>query len=159
MAHALGFGTMFEDNNLVDGTGNNYIGANALDAFNDAYSVSVSSILLENGGGHWNECWVAGLGGAACSPEDGSPTTGLYNDPELMTPYAVDYAATLSPATIAAFRDLGYETISPFAQVSMPVAANITAPVPSAVPLPATGLLLLGALGFIPAMRRKSKRA
>ncbi|QCO55980.1 hypothetical protein EOK75_09645 [Pseudorhodobacter turbinis] len=158
VAHALGFGTQFEFNDLVDATGNNYIGENALAVFNAVNGTSVSSILLENGGGHWNECWVAGLDGAACLPEDGTPALGLFNDPELMTPFAVDIPATLSPTTIAAFRDLGYETIDPYAAVSIPLAANIGT-TPSPVPLPASGLLLLGALGFVPALRRKSKRA
>ncbi|WP_157056531.1 leishmanolysin-related zinc metalloendopeptidase [Pseudorhodobacter aquimaris] len=158
VAHAVGFGTMFADNDLTDASGNNYIGANALAAFNTTNGTSLSSILLENGGGHWNECWIAGLDGAACSPEDGSPISGLYNDPELMTPYAVDDPATVSAATIAAFQDLGYLTIDPFTAVSIPLAADIGT-TPSPVPLPASGLLLLGALGFVPALRRKSKRA
>ncbi len=152
IAHALGFGTQFSFNGLVDASGNNYIGAEALAAFNTTNGTSVTSILLENGGGHWNECWIEGLS-TSCAPEDGSPTIGLFNDPELMTPFAVDYPATISAATIAAFRDLGYETIDPFTTISLPVAANITADVPE----PGTVMLMLaGLLGLCASGRRRS---
>jgi hypothetical protein len=141
IAHALGFGTQFSFNGLVDASGNNYIGTQAVAAFNATNGTSVTSILLEDGGGHWNECWVEGLT-APCAPEDGSSSSGLFNDPELMTPFAVDYPATISAATIAAFSDLGYETIDPFTNISLPIAANI----PAEVPEPGTGLLMFAAL-------------
>ncbi len=156
IAHALGFGTQFSFNNLIDVNGN-YIGANAVDAFNVEYGTSETSIALQDGGGHWDECWIKGLFGP-CSPEDGSVNIGLFNDVELMTPFAVDVPATISPATIAAFSDLGYLTINPFTDVSLPLAADIQYNV--AVPAPATGSLLFAAmLGMYISIRRRSNSA
>ena len=143
VAHALGFGTLFEANGLVDpNDGDLYTGANALNAFNDVNDVSFSSILLEAGGGHWNECWVKEITDEFCDPD-------FFNDPELMTPFAVDFKASLSAATIAAFRDLGYTTIDPRSGLGLP-------DVPAAIPLPAGSILLLsGLFGLGAAARRK----
>jgi hypothetical protein len=156
IAHALGFGTQFSFNGLLD-VDDNYIGAQALAAFNTTNSTSETFISMEIGGGHWNECWVKGLF-EACSPEDGmSPDPDLFNDTELMTPFAVDVPATFSAATIAAFRDLGYLTIDPFTQgIAVPLAANIPANVP--VPSPALGSLILASmLGlYVSGRRRRS---
>lgn len=151
MGHALGFGTMFTDNNLIDVDGN-YIGTNALIAFNGAYGAAVTSILMEeNIGGHWNECWVNSLIDPNCDPE--TATGGSFNDTELMTPFAVDVPATISPATIGAFRDLGYVTIDPFTQdLVLPLAADIQATVPE----PTTTSLFLAALfGLFASSRRR----
>ena len=149
MGHALGFGTMFESNNLVDSTGNNYIGTLALAEYNKLNNTNVSSIVLENGGGHWAECWVEGVVNPPCDE-----TT--FNDPESMTPFAVDTPATFSPATIAAFQDMGYITADPETGFVIPLASSIGGGV-SAVPLPASSLLLIGGLGGLVMARKKRK--
>ncbi|KAA3653476.1 MAG: PEP-CTERM sorting domain-containing protein [Proteobacteria bacterium] len=134
MAHALGFGTLFSDNGVL--SGNNYIGAQAVAAFNQEFGQNVSSILLEDGGGHWSECWRAQVNGDPnCVADQSQPNA--TNDLELMTPYAVANA-TFSNTTLAAFRDIGYTTVSP-------------------VPEPETWLMMLtGLAGLGVAKRRRS---
>lgn len=164
MAHALGFGTLFEENGLLDTVNLGpddaflyYTGTNALDAFNAAYvdpsATPVTSILLQAYAGHWDECWVLGLTDSTCVAE--SADVSGYNDLELMTAFAVDVKASFSPATIGAFRDLGYTTIDPFDGQDLPDLPGLAEI--SAVPLPAGGLLLLSGLGGMIAMRRKRK--
>lgn len=132
MAHALGFGTLFEDNGVA--SGRDYTGAEAVAAFNQQFGQNVTKILLDPAEGHWSECWRA-VNDPSCIEDQA--VDGATNDLELMTPEAVA-AATFSDATLAAFRDIGYTT----------VAIN-------AVPEPATGLLLLGALAGLGFTSRK----
>lgn len=156
VGHALGFGTQFDFNGLLDASGDNYIGANGLSVYNALYGTSMTSIMLEAGGGHWNECWVQILTDPSCAAADGSGTPGLFNDTELMTPYAVDIPATISPVTIAAFQDLGYLTIDPYTSLTLPLASDVGT---SPVPLPAGGLLLGSAIGLGALARRKRRAA
>lgn len=136
MGHALGFGQLFEDNNLMSGT-NQYIGAEALAAYNNEFGQNATSILLEEGGGHWSECWRAqALGVSPCSGDPNSPD--YYNDVELMTPYA-EPNAVMSNVTLAAFRDMGYTTVS-------------------AVPEPGTWAMMLSGLAMFGALRRRKDR-
>lgn len=157
IGHALGFGTLFDDNNLtlVNG-GRDYTGANALSAFNIENGTSVTSILLGPNTGHWDECYVQGILNPPCVAQDGM--NGEFNDTELMTPFAVDVPATVSATTIGAFRDLGYLTADPFAGFSIPLAANIVPLPPVTVSSPATVLLFsFGLFGVASTLRRKTK--
>jgi hypothetical protein len=140
--HTLGFGNLFETNGLV--VGDQYIGENAVSAFNLDFERSVTSILTDEEGEHWSECWR----------RDADCTSPPVFDRELMTPQAT-LSATLSPATIAAFRDLGYTTINPFTRLAVPDAASVDAFLVAAVPLPAGSVLLLGGLGLLAGIRRR----
>ncbi len=142
--HALGFGTLFEVNDLADGP--TYVGANAVAAFNEAYGRNVPSILMDKQGEHWSECWRQWTD---CDPAQ-------LRDSELMTPEATP-SATLSPVTIAAFRDLGYITVDPFAAPALPDAVSVEAPA-ATVPLPASGFLLIAGLGLA-AIQGRTRRA
>ncbi|MCZ4305670.1 PEP-CTERM sorting domain-containing protein [Zoogloeaceae bacterium G21618-S1] len=134
MAHALGFGTLFTDNGVA--TGNQYTGALAVAAFNQEFGQNASSILLENGGGHWSECWRAQANGNQnCIDDQNDPNA--TNDLELMTPYAVANA-TFSNTTLAAFQDIGYATVSP-------------------VPEPETWLMMLTGLAGLGAVSRRRR--
>lgn len=138
IAHVMGFGTLWRQNGLL-GSGQTYVGEQAIAAFNTDNGVEVSDLRLDEVRAHWSECYLLALTDPGCDPNSAS-------DRELMTPY-FDGGSTLSAATIAAFRDLGYTTIDPFSGVGLP-------PVPApAVPLPAGGLLMVSALAVLPAGR------
>ena len=98
IAHIHGFGTMFSYKDLV--TGNEYnTDTAAYAAYKAAYPNTTTPLLLEDGGGpgtaggHWEE------------------TTGQIPANEIMTGYLNDGLNFLSITTVAAFQELGYETI------------------------------------------------
>lgn len=156
ISHTLGFGTTFGFNGLVGTTPDRYVGRSAVAAFNATNGTALSALTLDARSGHWSECWVLGANGGACAAQDGSGRRGLHNDTEVLTPFITNDTATIAPATIAAFRDLGYLTIDPFSGITLPQVPPMTvAQAPSPVPLPAGGLLLLTALGGAAALRRR----
>lgn len=151
IGHTLGLlGGIYNFNNLLDGD-NNYIGPEALAAFNARNGSSETSILMEQSAaglpGHWDECFERSVAGLNCSSTPGSAD--FFNDPELMTPFI---AATpyLSEVTVAALRDIGYTTLIQ-QQYNLPLASEV---MPQPVPLPAGGLLLLGGMVGLRALRR-----
>ncbi|MGK7946510.1 MAG: leishmanolysin-related zinc metalloendopeptidase, partial [Microcystaceae cyanobacterium] len=99
MGHVLGFGTVWEQNGLVidELTGPQYIGDNALQAYNDIFGINASSVPLANTGGpgtygsHWNES--------------------LF-DNELMTGYLNYGDNPMSYITVASLQDIGYEVVA-----------------------------------------------
>lgn len=150
IGHSLGFiGGVFNFNNLLDGDGN-YVGDEGLAAFNDKNGTSVTSILLQEGSGHWDECYERSLQGLACSNQPG--TANFFNDEELMTPF-ISNPVYLSEVTVAAMRDIGYIT-SNQTDFIIPLASEV--PDLQPVPLPAGLPLLIGALAGIGVMRRRA---
>lgn len=147
IAHALGFGPLFSFNGLVDQYTNTYFGGEAVAAFNRTHGSALAGIPLAANGAHWSECWSAAATGAECGPGAGG-----FDDPEIMTPVLKNGIATLAPATIAAFADLGFLTVDPFSNPALPSANVATV---SSVPLPAGGFLLLTGLGGVAALRRR----
>ncbi|CAD5374221.1 Leishmanolysin zinc metalloendopeptidase [Rubrivivax sp. A210] len=108
MAHTIGFGTVWDLNNVyVDGSGQ-YTGAHALAAYRVEYNQPGATFVpVELGGSpgtansHWNEV------------DNGTGNTGLI-DPqgrdmrrELMTGW-LNTPAYLSATTLASFQDIGY---------------------------------------------------
>lgn len=155
ISHTLGFGTLFGHNGLVGATPNRYVGRAAVAAFNATHGTSVTSLALDSSNGHWSECWVRSAKGLACTPESGR---GGHNDSDVLTPFIAPGTATIAPATIAAFRDLGYLTIAPSSGIALPTATPTVAELALApVPLPASGLLLIAAMGGFAALRRRRK--
>ena len=125
MAHVLGFGTLWTYNGLyVEGSGE-YTGEYALAAYQAETDSSASYVPVELEGGegtadgHWDEGWL--LGGS-----------------ELMTGW-LEGVTTLSSVTLAQFRDLGY-LVADY-DVEVP-------DVPSDVPAPLIGGLMLGLFAF-----------
>lgn len=98
IGHILGFGTMFSYQDLV--TGNEYTGLNAKEAYQAAYPEANTPLLLEDGGGS---------GTAGGHWEEDEDTAALAGD-EIMTGYINDQN-WLSTISIAAYEDLGYDTI------------------------------------------------
>jgi|AACY02.17.fsa_nt_gi Leishmanolysin. len=99
IAHILGFGTLWEENDVyIDGTGE-YTGANALATYRSEFDSTATYVPVELDGGpgtanaHWDEDWPGGSGA-------------------LMTGFIED-GAYLTDTTIASFEDLGYTTIIP----------------------------------------------
>jgi hypothetical protein len=108
MAHVIGFGTWWTNNNVyVDGTGH-YTGANALAQFRTEFNQPGASFVpVEMGGGagtadaHWNEV------------DGGSVNTGIADAQgrdmryELMTGW-LNSPSYVSNTTVASFQDIGY---------------------------------------------------
>jgi len=149
IAHAMGFGLIFDVNGLLE-TPTRFNGAQAVAKFNELNGTTITSILLDDSGGHWNECYERGVTDPLCS--DAPPSPNFFNDAELLTPFTAFGAATLSPVSVAALRDMGYQTTD-LASYALPVASNIPA---LPVPLPAGAWLLVGGLAGLGAMRRRS---
>lgn len=102
MAHVLGMGTMWNNMGLVDngpGGTKEFNGTNANIAFAAEFGAGPVSIETEGGpgtaGGHWNE--------------DGSDGFAFEN--EIMTGFIDPSGNYLSNTTVAAFEDMGYETV------------------------------------------------
>ncbi|MCA8995413.1 MAG: right-handed parallel beta-helix repeat-containing protein [Planctomycetaceae bacterium] len=97
MAHVLGFGTIWDDLNLLTGAGSNdprFVGTGALAEYNNRFNVNENGVPVENQGGpgtadsHWRET--------------------VYNN-ELMTGFLNSGQINpISSTTIASFGDLGY---------------------------------------------------
>lgn len=134
MAHVIGFGTLWTDNNLyVTGSGK-YTGSAALAAYKAEYSQpSATSVPVEQGGGagtydaHWDEV------------DGGTGSTGLVDSAgrdkkyELMTGW-LNLPGYVSQTTVAQFQDLGYTTVAaPLLGGTIPVpeagVAGVLAPV------------------------------
>jgi hypothetical protein len=124
LAHIIGFGTLWDDNNLyTNGTGQ-YTGAAALAAYKAEFNSAAAFVPVELGGGsgtangHWDE------------QDDGyGPDTQPMGKYELMTGWLNSPGSYISNTTIASFIDLGYTV-------------NLAAvPLPAAVWLFGSGLL------------------
>lgn len=126
LAHIIGFGTLWEDNNLYNDGSGEYTGAAALAAYQAEFDPAAAFIPVELGGGsgtangHWDE--------VGPTSQDGNNSTNPMPMGELMTGWA-DYPSFISNTTLASFIDLGYTV-------------NLTAvPLPAAVWLFGSGLL------------------
>lgn len=98
MAHALGFGTVWEELDLLIGASGwnpRYVGEQAVEEYNNTFGLNVNSIPVEDGGGagtrnsHWEE-----------SVFDNELMTGFLNRGE---------DNPISSITVAAMGDLGYD--------------------------------------------------
>ncbi len=118
MAHVIGFGTLWEMNGLYDATNapGEYVGANAIAAYNAefGYSAAYVPVELEGGtgtaGGHWDENY----GGA----NPGSTDFGYA----LMSGWA-NPGSYITDTTLGQFEDLGYTVnyaYDPYAVVPEP---------------------------------------
>ena len=96
MAHALGFGTIWTDKNLVTGSGTSnprFTGAQAVAAYKSLFATNATSIPLET------------TGGVASAESHWAEDTFIE---ELMTPMIDAGAVPLSKVTVASMADLGY---------------------------------------------------
>jgi hypothetical protein len=120
MAHVIGFGTLWQLNGLYDeGTGQ-YTGAYANEAYRQEFDADALFVPVELDGGpgtadgHWDETWAG-------------PAS------DIMTGY-IEGAVTISNTTLAAFRDLGYNTMS-VESSSETEPTNVSAPLIGALSL------------------------
>ncbi len=141
MAHALGFGSLWESNSLYVADSGQYTGAGALSAYQTEFDPLATFVPVELQGGvgtangHWNE----GNGTALTGITD---SNGRDMRDELMTGLFLNNGKTfLSNTTIASFKDLGYT-------VAFPVAV---------VPVPAAIWLFISALGFLGFTSKKTQ--
>jgi len=131
VAHALGFGTVWEENGVYQADSGEYTGANGLAAYRAEFDPGALfvPVELEFGDGtanaHWDEEWAGGFNALM---------TGFADPPEMLT-----------RTTLASFNDIGYQTVS-FEQ-------------PAPVPLPAAIWLMLAALGPLGALRWRRRPA
>jgi hypothetical protein len=127
MAHVIGFGTLWELNNLYSAGTGGYTGQEGIDAYRIEFDANAAFVPVELDGGvgtadgHWDETWAG--------PQS-----------DVMTGY-IEGPVTFSETTYASFRDLGYATLSGQAQ-----ATSVSAPLIGAISL--FGLMLF---------RRRSK--
>jgi hypothetical protein len=135
MAHVIGFGTLWDNNNVYSNNSGRYTGSNALAAYKTEFNQpNATFVPVELGGGsgtangHWNEV------------DGGSGNTGILANGqdmrfELMTGWLNIPGTFVSRTTIASFVDIGYTV--------------------SVVPEPASALMI--AVGF-PILLRLSAR-
>ena len=101
MLHAVGFfGYIFDQLGLTDANGN-FIGPDAVTAYNNGSSVPLSNDGGTASGSHWSET--------------GFMPDGQHMSNELMTRYVTNYSdpALLSDVSVAALHDLGYQVQDP----------------------------------------------
>ncbi len=141
MAHALGFGTLWEANNLYNADSGQYTGSYGLAAYKSEFSQASAAYVpveLEGGSGtangHWNES-LNGSGNIGIVSANGKDMR--Y---ELMTGW-LNSPTFLSNTTIQSFRDLGY----------------IVVPLPGAAWLFISSLMLLS--GFDGGSRLRRERS
>jgi len=140
MAHALGFGTLWEANRLYIADSGQYAGSYGLAAYQSEFSQANATYVpveLEGGSGtangHWNETL------------NGSSNTGIVSTSgkdmryELMTGW-LNMPTFLSNTTIQSFRDLGY---------------TVVVPLPGAVWLFVSSLILLSSFSCGGRLRRE----
>ncbi len=127
MAHVIGFGTLWAANGVYQYGSGQYTGQNALEAYRvESGNADASYVPIELDGGN----------GTANSHWDES-----IGRSELMTGW-FDSNTYISQTTIASFADIGYALRGVYEDVAP-------------VPVPATGLLLIGGLGTLLGMRRR----
>ncbi|MFT4792268.1 MAG: hypothetical protein ACJAVR_000166 [Paracoccaceae bacterium] len=145
IAHALGFGTLWQTNGLYDpstgvtgtATSGHYTGAAALAAYQSEYAPAATFVPVEKNFGpgsadaHWDETWAGG----AAALMTGRLAIGSTAPPSYIT-----------RTTIASFDDLGY-------QVALN-RATLTPNIPiGAVPLPPAAVLLFASVAMLGAVR------
>lgn len=141
MAHVIGFGTLWglngvyippdrdSDNNGSDDvfTDGEYKGTYGLAAYQQEFDPNATFVPVEGDGG----------AGTADSHWDENWAGGSA---DLMTGFLGGEQTTLSNTTLQSFRDIGYVLAQP-----------------SSVPLPASGMFLMAAIGVFATLRRKPK--
>ena len=139
MAHVMGFGTLWEANNVYDNGTGEYTGAAGVAAYQAEFDPTASFVPVELDGGpgtensHWDEAWAGG--------SDALMTGFLSLSPSSSEPF-------LSETTIQSFADLGFEVRA--------VDSGPDHDLLTTVPLPAGGFLLLSALGGLLWPRRRA---
>lgn len=130
VAHALGFGTVWEENGVyIDGSGE-YTGENGLATYQAEFDPNAAfvPVELEFGDGtadaHWDEEWAGGVNALL---------TGFADPPEMLT-----------LTTLASFNDIGYQTV--------------TFDAPAPIPLPAAIWMMLAAFGPLGLLARRRRR-
>ena len=140
MAHVIGFGSLWQNNNLYIADSGQYTGSEGLTTYQAEFDSAANFIPVELDGGpgtangHWNE--EGGLNLTGITDSNGNDMRD-----ELMTGIFYNNGKTFfSDTTIASFQDLGYT-------VSFPVA----------VPVPAAFWLFISAFSFL-GFNRKNKQ-
>ena len=140
MAHVIGFGILWNINDVYTFNSGEYVGAEALSWYQTLYDPAATYVPVELGGGsgtangHWDEAWAAGV----------------Y---ALMTGY-IHLPWELTYVSLASFSDIGYEVVS--YEVFQDELADLrTEAFLASVPLPpAAAALLAGLIPFAAHARR-----